>query len=405
MPQKPRGRGSEGRPSTPPEKHAFPDVSPRNGRRLWIWAAALLGALLVTVLILLGLRPTSVTVVPRSHVVLFDESSRISASSSASPEGLLYRIATAEFEDSEVVPTTGVERVEERASGTITVFNNYSTASVKLIKNTRFETPEGLIFRTPSEIVIPGKKGGAPGQVSITVMADKPGEAYNVGPVARFTVPGLVSTPAMFSGIYASSKSAFSGGFSGERPAALPGAVETARSAVRERLLEKARESAHAEANNSEMILSDLSRVTYQSLPATSEAGGGMRIHEKARIEIPVFSKSGLAKEVAKFVSADAEISETVLVPGKDFKAEAGTLPLTDRLDFKLSGTGTLVWVVDAKALTEALAGREEGAFQTIVGGFPSIEEARARVEPFWKSSFPADPTDITVRVEEPKNP
>ena len=90
-----------------------------------------------------------------------------------------------------------------KASGSITVYNNYSTASVKLIKNTRFQTPAGLIFRVPADVVIPGKQGSTPGQVTVTVFADQVGQQYNIGPTPRLTVPGLQSNAAMYAQIYA----------------------------------------------------------------------------------------------------------------------------------------------------------------------------------------------------------
>jgi hypothetical protein len=408
MPQR-RPRGGEQKPPAPPgPSFSSLEVAPSPGsKRLWIWAAALLVTLLLGVVGLLALRPTTVTVVPKSHAVLFDDASTLSAypESVAATGALSYRIESVRLEDSEVVPSSGMERVEEKASGTITVYNAYSAAPTRLIKNTRFETPDGLIFRTPSEIVIPGKKGATPGEISVTVVADKAGEAYNVGPVAKFTVPGLKDTPAMFSGVYARSSASMSGGFSGDRPAVSPGALESAQSAVRDRLLAKARDSVASKTNDADIALVGLADISYTSLPRTAEAGGGVRIHEEAAVDIPVFSTSALAREVATWVSADAETSTTVLVPGKDFTAQRGTSALTKSLTFTLSGTATLVWIVDRNALAEALSGKMEGDFETIVSAFPGIQEARARVEPFWKNTFPKDAADIVIRVEEPKSP
>jgi hypothetical protein len=61
-----------------------------------------------------------------------------------------------------------------------------------------------------------------------------------------------------------------------------------------------------------------------------------------------------------------------------------------------------LVWHLDVPALQEALSGKEEAAFEPIVGGFAAVEEARARITPFWKSVLPAQPDDIHVIVNEP---
>ena len=382
----------------------------RGGSRIWMWAAIALAVLVLGAIGLVALRPTTVTVTPRSHTVLFDETALFSAypAESAASGSLSFTVEEQSFEDSQVVPTEGVERVEEKASGSITVYNNYSTQSVKLIKNTRFETPEGLIFRTLSEVIVPGRKGAVPGEITITIFADAAGEKYNVGPISRLTIPGLKSTPAMYSDVYARSTSAMSGGFSGERAKAAPGAIDAARSDIRGRLEEKIRATFAARTDATAFIFEDLARTTFETLPQTAEAGQGVRIHERARVEIPVFSADAFAHIVAESVSAGAEDGGVVLRPGSNFMAhlkstEGASLKSTS-LQFSLSGTGTLVWKVDAEELAEALAGRDESAFQAIVSSFPGIEEARARIEPFWKNTFPADASDINIKIGEPKS-
>ena len=72
---------------------------------------------------------------------------------------------------------------DERATGVIVVYNAYSAAPQRLIKNTRFATEDGKIFRAKDSIVVPGTtiENGKiiPGSVEAIVVADEPGEAYN----------------------------------------------------------------------------------------------------------------------------------------------------------------------------------------------------------------------------------
>lgn len=379
---------------------------PRQFSRRWIWGLAGLCLLVLAALLLLALRSTLITVTPRSHTVVFDQSAQFSAFpvATAASGTLAYSVQVTDLEDSEVVPSQGTVHAEDKASGTITVYNNYSAATIRLIKNTRFQAPDGLIFRAPADVVIPGKTGGTAGQVSVTVIADQPGEQYNVAPISRFTLPGLKSASAEYAQVYAASTAAMSGGFSGDRPGVDPAALAAAVSTVRDRLDQKAHDAAHA-ATAATTVFPDLMAITYQDLPDTSEAGGGVRIHESAHVQIPVFDSSLLAQAVASAVSADAGNSSLHIVPGANFGAHATstvTVLGTDPLQFTLVGTAQLVWDVDTGALAAALAGRDQGAFQTIVKGFPGIQEARARIEPFWSSTFPKDPTAIQVEVVAP---
>ena len=382
-----------------------PPPRPRLGRYS-LWGGAALAILALGAMALVAFRPTTVTVIPRSQNVRFDETARFVAypAALAATGTLAFTLETSVVEDSQVVPASGVEQVEEKASGAITVYNEYSAQSVRLIKNTRFETPEGLIFRAPAEIIVPGKKGATPGEITVTVFADAPGEAYNIGPVTRWGIPGLKSTPGMFSSVYARSGSAMSGGFAGERPAAEKSAVEAARAEIRARLQEKVRETARARNSETALAFSDLARVTFESLPQTAEAGGA-RIREQARVELPIFDADNFASLVAQSVSAEAEggvilkgaeaLSATRETPAESVSADSP-------IQFTIEGTAQLVWKVDALELAGALAGRDEAAFKAIVEHIPGIKEARVRIEPFWKNSFPADPSDIKVKIEEP---
>ena len=393
------------------EAPTHPTRPPRILSRWWIWIAAGVSVAILGILLLVATRPTTVTVTPRSQIIVFDASSEFSAYPGGSaPTGMLtYTVETLDFEDSAVVTTTGTERVDEKAHGKITVVNNYSSTPVKLIKNTRFETPDGLIFRILSEVNVPGKKGTKPGELSVEVFADASGEKYNVGPIARFTLPGLKNSSAMYADVYARSSEGMVGGFVGERPVIDPVALQSAKAEIRGRLAEKVRADALSRTNETSVVLPDLALITYTTLPSTEEAGGAARIHEKVRVEMPIFPAEPFARTIARGISADAEEGSVMVkgIPTLTATSAGADVPIlgSNTLNFTLAGSAQLIWNVDTQALGEALAGRGEDAFQAIVGGFPGVEGARARVQPFWKNSFPENSADIHINIEEPALP
>jgi hypothetical protein len=179
---------------------------------------------------------------------------------------------------------------------------------------------------------------------------------------------------------------------------------------MRGRLEQKARAAAESQQGGASVVLHDLVKITYTTLPATPEAGGQVRLHERAIVEIPTFPAEAFAQTVARGVSADAEEGGIVLRGVENLAASLaeteeavsfGTTPFA----FSLSGTAQVVWNVDTAELAEALAGREKAAFQALIAGFPGIEEARARIQPFWSSTFPSEPSAIQVVIEEPALP
>lgn len=393
------------------EMHETDHREPRKKKagRLWVWMLAILLLTVLGLIFLVALRPTTINVMPRSQVVVFDSSMQFTAyPNNASPGSLSYSVERVDIDDSAVVTAQGTAEAQEKAKGKITIYNNYSAEPVRLIATTRFETPDGLVFRITQDVSVPGKKGTVPGELTVAVEADQPGEKYNIGPVDKFTLPGLKGNAAMYAGVYARSTAPMSGGFVGARPVVSESDTNAARAEIRSRLEQKIREAVASKNTSTTIALADLAHITYESLPTLSEGGNSARIRERATAEIPVFPASALAQAVARGVSADAEQSSVFLRNPSTLKA---TLVMNDEVPilgstpivFTLNGNNQIVWNVDLPALTQALAGKDKGAFEAIVSSFPGIEEARARVQPFWKKSFPTDPSVIQVRLEEPK--
>lgn len=402
-----RMRADAGVPSQRPSVSA-PRMGAPSRSRSWIWILAGLFVVFVGTLAVIASRGTVVTITPHSQLVTFDQTAQFTAypAATAATGTLSYSIHTIELEDSAVVPAQGTQHVETKASGTITIYNEYSSSPVELLENTRFETPDGLIFRIPAKVSIPGKTTAGPGTLTVIVNADQSGDKYNVAPVSRFTVPGLKGG-AMYDKVYASSQAAFTGGFVGEQPGIDQAALTTALADIRTRIETKARESLLS-ASSSMIAFPGLASIAYQELPSTPEADGTVRVHQKAVVTYAAFPADIFATVIAQSVSADVTGSRIAIKPGEGYGAvpvtsgtSTPTLSGTGPLPFAIMGKALLVWEVNVPELQKALAGRNEAAFPTIIESFPSIEEAHARIEPFWKSTFPSEPTQIGVTVKE----
>lgn len=138
------------------------------------------------------------------------------------PEGQIVvlpfeKISLKETFESADIPFT-VKKIEERARGAIVVYNAYSAKPHRFVARTRFESPDGKIYRIEKPLLIPGAKeeGGtlAPGSIEVEVVAESPGEEYNKE-FADLAVPGLKGS-ALFEKFYARSKGPISGGRKGE---------------------------------------------------------------------------------------------------------------------------------------------------------------------------------------------
>ena len=313
---------------------------------------------------------------------------------------LSYSIKTADFEDAEPVQATGTVHKEQKANGTITVYNNYSASPVKLLKNTRFETSTGLIFRTPTAVSVPGKSASAPGKIDITVVADGAGSQYNIGAGEKLTLPGLKGTAPMYAGVYATA-AALTGGFLGEAPNVPESALAAAQSAIRSRLQQKVAALGNEGSENGVALQPVL---TYTELSPLQE-NSMVKVRESVHAELPMIDGEAFSHSVARLVAANSDTITYSLIPGADFTVtvvdstgRVGSDPIT----FSVNGSATLVATIDTTGLAAALAGRDSAAFQGIVSNFPGVDSANARIEPFWESTFPKNPSDIRVVVQSP---
>ena len=101
------------------------------------------------------------------------------------------------------------------ASGLLTIYNTFPD-NRPLIPRTRFQTPDGIVFRIQNYVTVPAAHGGSPGKIEINAVADEVdaygnviGERGNIGP-SKFILPALSGETQ--TKIYAESFAAMVGG-------------------------------------------------------------------------------------------------------------------------------------------------------------------------------------------------
>ncbi len=351
-------------------------------------------------------RKSSIVVQPRIHTVVFDESAAYQAVPLQEAQGtaaLGYQIAEVPLEERTTVTASGTERVEEYAKGTITVFNDFSDKPVRLIKNTRFETPDGKTFRVRSSIMVPGKTAGGPGSIETTVYADQTGPDFNVGPVEKFSLPGLkTGAPDMYEKVYAKSSVSMSGGYKGERPIVAESDMTKATEALHASIRTKALDAVTAAVPPDSFAFPQLLTVTFESLPPQGE-GAATQVGEKAIVRMPYLARADFARAIASATSADAGEGVITIPDTSTFTLTLASTSstLATPLSFTLSGSAKFVWQVNPQQVAADLAGKDKSAFQTIVQSHPGVESAEAFLRPFWRGSFPTDPSKIIVTISE----
>lgn len=336
------------------------------------------------------------------QVVATENSSAVSGEfiATASEGDLPFEVLVVEKVATGSVKSEGTETVNQSAQGTITITNKQDVPQ-QLIKNTRFETPEGLIFRIRDSVVVPAAKAGVPGTLDATAYADATGDRYNVN-ATTFTLPGLAGS-ATFTLVTAASKDAMKGGFAGPRPS-VSKATRDAQSAKLRTELEPQINAALADAvPEGYVLVPGASRVTYESQPDAAASGGDVDISEKASAVAVIFPTQALAKAIGYQVVGSYSGQPAVLKDVKSLTlAPVGDLPQpgASEFAFSLSGNTTILWQVDPAKIAGAVAGKSRSSAETLISGFPEVERATFVLRPFWASSFPDDPAKIKVSVQ-----
>ncbi len=320
---------------------------------------------------------------------------------------ITYELLTLEAAGERQVEASGQEEVTEQAEGTILIYNEFSTNPVRLVKNTRFESPEGLIYKIKESAVVPGYSAGegeeiVPGVITADVFAEAPGEKYNIGP-SRFTIPGFEGFPE-YESVYAESTGNMLGGFSGQKFIIDDAELETARQALHTELRDALLERLPSERPAGYVLYDDAVTFTFNSLPAVAYGDNLATIKEQGVLRVPIFQESQLAtflaeKSVPGYEGLPVRLEDYHAL---SFSYTTPTTTVSDissevQIPFNLNGEVKIIWEFDENELKADLLGVEKTAISQILGKYPAIESAEAVVRPFWQTSFPREMREIEV--------
>lgn len=375
-----------------------------------------LGAVGVLVVVLLFFFPKAkVVVTPRiDDIQLEMEMTLDTASQEVNTEtGVVpAQIFSTELSLTRSFQATGVSGEIRSSRGEITIFNTFSTEPQTLIARTRFESPEGKIFRIQKAVTVPGatkKPDGSlePGRLSVEVVADKPGAEYNIDPT-KFTIPGFAGSPR-FDKFWAESAQKFSGGGEGEALVVSSQDVESARQAM-ESALKKSLTSAIQQRLGDNFVL-----VTPSIEVEFGE--GGPEPGVDAAAELFDYTLSGKAKGFAYLGQQADQLFNAKLQPLLTDKRTA--VDSTRSLTFEIieqnfeSGIGryktTLdqkaIWRVDKQKLAAELAGKSETEAKSLLENLQEVTGAEFTI---WalgsKSRLPSNPDRIDVVISSKLN-
>lgn len=372
----------------------------------WWWIGG--GALaLLIILIVIGsiFTGATVTITPRQTAVNLDGT--LTAYRDPLPGDIGFEVVTVSKEASRIVKATGSEQIDRPASGTIVIYNDFSEETQKLIVNTRFQTPEGLVYRIQESVTVPGKNtDGTPGSIEAKVFADETGESHNIG-LSDFTIPGFKEGGDLerFQKFYARSKTPMTGGFSGTVPVASEADTDAAVTALEAELTEALATDAGTSLPEGFVVIPDSGSYTFETLP--NEAGadsGSVVITVRGESHLLAVNSTDVARDAASeriqgYTGEPVAFVDPTTLSFSIVDASTDIVSATST-QIRVSGLSTLVWTFDTDDLASRLAGISRADTDEVFRDYQGIERADVVVKPFWKRSLPDTIEEITIEVE-----
>jgi hypothetical protein len=313
------------------------------------------------------------------------------------------QVFTANKNITDTFKASGQSDVSLKATGMITIYNDYSTKPQELVATTRFLTPDGKIFRITQDVTVPGATQGAGGALtasSITapIVADQAGPDYNIGPVAKLTIPGFEGDPQE-NGFWGTITASTTGGFTGVKSvptAADITAAEASTTADLEASLQGGFTGSYPNNFNilPQAIATQVGKLTVNT---TTDANGNFTVFGTAALSAIGFDESALKAALlaqaqttdASSTFADINLTYTNVVPALS----------KGQVSLSLAAQGDLEPALSPVDFEQELLGQSVTAARTTIAALPQLSDAEISVWPAWLGTIPSDPSKVHITV------
>ncbi|MBI2426393.1 MAG: hypothetical protein HYV34_00970 [Candidatus Kerfeldbacteria bacterium] len=296
---------------------------------------------------------------------------------------------------------TSTEKREVKATGKVTIINNYSKAqplapTTRLLSNT-----SNVLFRTQDLVTVP-----AGGSVTVDVEADQPGEAGGIGP-EKFTIVAL--WPGLQSQIYGESSEPMSLGVKDVMIATeddiLAAKVknreaisEEAFAALEAQAIEEARAYPVSEKAINRVILSEDVDVKpdaeTDSIPVTTEARFTAVLFDP--VELAEVARSHLEEKIEDHVELETFTPDMVSFELVNIDVAGGVAEL------KVTADATTHLKLSHPVFARVqFTGRDAQDIRTYLLDFEEIEKVDVEFFPFWVTNAPSLVDHIEINIIE----
>lgn len=377
----------------------------KSKRKRWLFVSIISVLVVVFIIGMMDIfASATISITPKSKYI--DVDMALIASNAIEKGVVRYEIIRLSKSKTASMLATGEEQVELKASGKIVIYNNFSSVPQRLIIRTRFESPEGLVYRIPESVVVPGKsiKNGVetPGSVEVKIFADEGGEKYNIKK-SDFTIPGFKNDANRHKNFYARSSTDIIGGFVGKMKTVSQSEKQTALQKIDLEAQIDLQKDLESKVPEGLTLLSGSLVYKSKELPPKEEASSVI-IEKEVTAYAIVLNKQDLSNQIInEYISklTDWFNIEPVI---KDFSSlkiisKPDDLETSEKINLQTSGKISILADINTVPISQRLQGAPKKEAAKLIDEFAGISRVTSILRPIWKQSFPKDLSKIHVEI------
>jgi len=385
-----------------------PKPKPKKRSPLWgILVGA--GVVILALGVFAYVKLPEVNVQIRPKIIPLTLAEKITIDTSATSPDLSGKIIPAQYVEEiktgqQVFPATGSASNDDKATGTITVFNKIDPSMPFALKTgTHFLSDSGKYFVTLGKVTVPAVKNGKPGSVAVQVQAEETGPDYNIG-ASKFSIPKLNGTSYYYS-VYGESTAPMQGGQTGKVKKVTSDDIQTAQDTLSKSILSNAKDALKSKLGSGDVLLDGAitSSVVNANADAKPDATADT-FNESVTVKVSalVFKKQDMETLITNDIASQLQNDTTTIEKSLQINytpepndASSGKLTLDTSSSINTYAninTDDLINVIGMKSADQIK--------QTIDQMYQGkITELKVNFWPFWVSKAPSDKNRIKINL------
>ena len=317
---------------------------------------------------------------------------------------LAAQVFTSNKNVTETFKASSESNVSLKAQGTITIYNNYSTSPQELVATTRFLTPDGKIFRITQNVTVPGAtqtSSGAltPSSINAPIVADQPGPDYNIGPVAKLSIPGFAGKPQA-DGFYGTITASTTGGFTGTKAVPTAADISAAEASTTAALQASLQGGFSGSYPNNFKILEGATNIQAGALTVntTTDSQGNFTVFGTATLSAIGFDETALKNDLLAQAQGGYP-SSTFHDINLNYNSVQASFS-KGQVSFTLSAQGNLEPEFLPVTFEPQVLGKGVTDARTAIAALPQLSSGEISVWPLWLWTIPSDPAKVKINVD-----